>query len=66
MLRELLRTGRFVAHYKEAMTVEKPEDKFIPIVIETFGRTGNLTQEFLNDSCKHLLQGREELSDARA
>uniref|UniRef100_A0A7S3A335 Uncharacterized protein n=1 Tax=Rhodosorus marinus TaxID=101924 RepID=A0A7S3A335_9RHOD len=55
-----------IAKYKGAMTVEKPDDKFIPVVIKTFGRTGNITQEFLKDSCKHLLHRREELSDLRA
>jgi len=46
--------------------VEKPDGKFIPIAIETFGRTGQLAQEFLRDGCKHLLHRREELSDVRA
>uniref|UniRef100_A0A7S3E6T6 Uncharacterized protein n=1 Tax=Rhodosorus marinus TaxID=101924 RepID=A0A7S3E6T6_9RHOD len=55
-----------LAHYKEAMSVEKPNDKFIPIAIESFGRTGQLTQEFLQDSCKHLLHRTAELSDVRA
>jgi len=55
-----------LAHYKEAMSVEKPEEKFIPIAIETFGRSGRLTQDFLRDSCKHLLHRDEELRDARS
>jgi len=55
-----------IAHYKEAMAAEQPDDKFIPIAIETFGRTGNMTQEFLRDSCKHLLHHSEELSTVRA
>mmetsp|Transcript_13433 Transcript_13433/g.53927 ORF Transcript_13433/g.53927 Transcript_13433/m.53927 type:complete len:90 (+) Transcript_13433:335-604(+) len=48
------------------MAVENPDDRFIPIAIETFGRTGQLAQEFLRDGCKHLLQRREELSKIRA
>mmetsp|Transcript_13735 Transcript_13735/g.19843 ORF Transcript_13735/g.19843 Transcript_13735/m.19843 type:complete len:89 (+) Transcript_13735:638-904(+) len=48
------------------MSVEHEDDKFVPIAIETFGRTGQLTQEFLRDSCKHLLHRSQELSDVRA
>jgi len=48
------------------MAVEKPGDKFVPIAIETFGRTGKLAQDFLRDGCKHLLHRSEELSDVRA
>mmetsp|Transcript_13430 Transcript_13430/g.53923 ORF Transcript_13430/g.53923 Transcript_13430/m.53923 type:complete len:98 (+) Transcript_13430:344-637(+) len=52
------------ALHKEAMAMEKPGDKFIPIAIEAFGRTGEV--EFRRDGCKHLLHRREELSDVRA
>jgi len=54
-----------VAHYREAMHVERPDDKFVAIAIETFGRSGQMTTDFLRESCKHLLHGREELSAVR-
>jgi len=38
----------------------------VPIALETFGRTGKMAQDFLRESCKHLLRKIEELSDVRA
>eukprot|EP00189_Rhodosorus_marinus_P005572 CAMPEP_0113963926 /NCGR_PEP_ID=MMETSP0011_2-20120614/6811_1 /TAXON_ID=101924 /ORGANISM="Rhodosorus marinus" /LENGTH=101 /DNA_ID=CAMNT_0000976083 /DNA_START=165 /DNA_END=470 /DNA_ORIENTATION=- /assembly_acc=CAM_ASM_000156 len=46
------------------MAMEKPGDKFIPIAIEAFGRTGEV--EFRRDGCKHLLHRREDSSHLRA
>lgn len=48
------------------MASERPDDKFIPISIETLGRTGQTTQDFLRDSCSHLLTKQDELSHVRA
>jgi len=53
-------------HHKEAMRVGKPEEKFIAVAIETFGRSGKVTPDFLRDSCKHLWHSKEELSDVRS
>jgi len=38
----------------------------VPIALETFRRTGKMAQDFLRESCKHLLRKNEELSDVRA
>jgi len=47
-----------VAHYREAMQVERPDDKFIAIAMETFGRSGHMTGEFLRESCTCCMGGR--------
>uniref|UniRef100_A0A7S2ZUQ5 Uncharacterized protein n=1 Tax=Rhodosorus marinus TaxID=101924 RepID=A0A7S2ZUQ5_9RHOD len=62
---EWRRTGRSVT-IRDAMAVERPEDKLVPIAIETFGRTGKMAQEFLRDSCKHILHRSQKLKDARS
>uniref|UniRef100_A0A7S0G0V0 Uncharacterized protein n=1 Tax=Rhodosorus marinus TaxID=101924 RepID=A0A7S0G0V0_9RHOD len=51
---------------KDAMKIEKPDEKFIPIAVDAVGSSGKLTKAFLRDGGKHLVHCIHELSQERA